>query len=94
MHEYQIKRYVRYMDDFLLIHDDKEYLKEVLKKLESELEKKYCLKLNKKKIGIYSSIEGVVFLGIHYRIKNNKLIMTLPQVRKKRIRDITKVWKN
>ena len=49
VHTYHIKHYVRYMDDLILIHENKDYLKEILKKLEEELNNVYKLELNKKK---------------------------------------------
>lgn len=93
VHDYPIKSYVRYMDDFLLIHENKEYLKEIKKKIEQELKEKYQLTLNPKKTKITSSKEGVVFLGYHYRVKDNRFIMTLTGKKKAQIRKITKSWK-
>lgn len=37
------------MDDFILMHEDKEYLKMIKNKLEEELLNTYKLKLNRKK---------------------------------------------
>ena len=38
------------MDDFILIHQDKEYLKEICKKIENELNDVYKLDINKKRL--------------------------------------------
>ena len=38
VHDYHIKYYVRYMDDFVLIHENKEYLEEVFLKIKNELD--------------------------------------------------------
>ena len=59
--ELKIKYYVRYQDDFLLLHESKEYLKICLKKIEEFL-KKEKLKLNKK-TRIYNSNNNFIFLG-------------------------------
>ena len=49
-----IKYYIRYMDDFVLIHHDKDVLKQALKKIENILKNIYKLKLNNKKTKIIS----------------------------------------
>lgn len=61
----KIKYYVRYQDDFLLFHPNKEYLKECLEKIKVFLVKD-DLTLNKK-TRIYKSTDNFVFLG-----RNNK----------------------
>ena len=61
-----IKHYIRYMDDFLLIHPDKEYLKECKTKIEAEL-KKIGLRLNDKTC-LYPLRQGVVLLQWHFYI--------------------------
>jgi len=93
IHDYHIPCYVRYMDDFILLHQDREYLKEVKRKIEQELNEIYQLKMNERKTKITSSKEGVVFLGYHYQVKHNKILVTLPQERKKRVRNQVKMWK-
>ena len=50
VHDYKIPCYVKYMDDFILIHQDKEYLKEICKKIENELNDVYKLDINKKRL--------------------------------------------
>ena len=55
-----IKYYIRYMDDGILIHENKEYLKFCLYKIKSLVEDKYKLKLNNK-TRIYSSCGGIEF---------------------------------
>jgi len=80
----KIKYYVRYMDDGILIHEDKEYLKYCLEEIEKMI-KKYELTLNKK-TKIYSSKEGFEFLGFKYFIKNNKVIMKVKNQTKRRFK--------
>lgn len=63
-----IKYYIRYMDDFILIHKNKEYLKYCLKEIERIL-KEYKLELNSKTI-ILNKKSGLNFLGYRFIIKN------------------------
>lgn len=60
-----VKYYVRYMDDFIIIHHDKQYLKSLLSEIESFLSEKLMLKLNPK-THIYPMRHGIDFCG--YRI--------------------------
>ena len=75
------------MDDYLLIHPDKNYLKNALNKIENKLKYEYELEINKKKTQIISSKEGVTFLGYHFKVKSKKTHITLTSDVKKRIRD-------
>ena len=86
IHNLHIKHLVIYMDDYILIHPNKEYLKYVLIEIERILNTEYKLELNKTKTHITSSKEGVSFLGYHYRVINKKTIITLTSDAKKRIR--------
>ena len=79
-----IKYYIRYMDDFILIHQDKEYLKYCLKQIKLFLEKEK-VNLNDK-TNIYSISNGFTFIGYKYIFKNNKLLMLIPSKTKKRIK--------
>ena len=65
------KYYIRYMDDFLILDNDKEKLKVVWKEIENEL-KKLKLELNNK-TNIYKASQGFSFLGYTYRVVNDKL---------------------
>lgn len=82
--ELKIKYYIRYMDDGVLIHRNKEYLKYCLEEINKILER-YRLELNKK-TKIYSCKEGFEFLGFRYIIKNNKVIMKIKNSTKKRFK--------
>lgn len=57
----RIKHYGRYMDDFYLIHEDKEYLRYCLEQIKIQCEK-YGFVLNKKKTRIAPLRGGVKFL--------------------------------
>ncbi len=65
--ELKIKYYIRYQDDFCLMHPSKQYLKECKRKIEDFLTKEK-LKLNQK-TRIYSNKNNYLFLG---RTTNNK----------------------
>lgn len=81
----KIEYYIRYMDDFILIHHDKEYLRECLKILEEELKKEYKLMLNEK-TQIINIKNGLDFLGFRFYIKNNKIIMKVRNHTKRRFK--------
>ncbi len=81
----KINYYIRYMDDFILIHHDKEYLRECLKILEEKLKKEYKLILNEK-TQIINIKNGLDFLGFRFYIKNNKIIMKVRNHTKKRFK--------
>ena len=88
----KIKYYIRYMDDGILIHEDKEYLKYCLSEIKNILDK-YELKLNDK-TKIYNIKNGFEFLGFNYFIKNNKIIMKVKsQTKRKFKRKIKKLYK-
>lgn len=79
-----IKYYVRYMDDFVLIHEDKNYLKYCLKEIEEFLGNEK-LSLNNK-TNIYSIKDGITFLGYRYLFKNSRLKLLISSKTKRRIR--------
>ena len=66
----KIKYYIRYMDDMVLFHKDKEYLKYCLDKIIIYL-KKYDLELNNKTIITKNSL---CFLGYRFYNKNIKIL--------------------
>ena len=72
------------MDDGILIHKSKDYLKYCLSEIEKIISR-YKLELNDK-TKIYSYKEGFEILGFRYVIKNNKLIMKISNKTKKRFK--------
>jgi hypothetical protein len=73
----RIKHYIRYMDDFFLLHESKEYLEYCLAEIESKLNE-IGFSMNPKKTHIKPLKDGFLFLGFHYHItKTGKIIMTL-----------------
>lgn len=82
--ELKIKGYVRYMDDGVIIHDNKEYLEYVKSEIEM-IVNKYKLELNKK-TKIYTSNEEIEFLGFRFFKKNKKIICKVTNKTKKRFK--------
>lgn len=82
-----IKYYSRYMDDMILIHHDKVYLKYCLTQIKYLLENSLNLSLNNK-TKISHIHEGVEYLGFRFLfVKNGKLIIRLRQSSKQRIKN-------
>ena len=88
----RIKYYVRYMDDFLLIHPDKEYLRYCQKQIETFLGG-LRLELNEK-TNIFPLRHGVDFLGFHtYITESGQIIRKLRHSSVKRMKGKIKGWK-
>ena len=72
-----IKHYVRYNDDFIIIHEDKAYLQECLIKIDAWISSR-GLKLSPKKTQLFKVTQGIKFLGFRFRLtKTGKVVMTL-----------------
>lgn len=61
--ELNIKYYGRYVDDFFLIHNDKEYLLSTINIIKKKLETQFNLKVHPKKIYFQPYKRGMQFLG-------------------------------
>lgn len=72
--ELGISHYVRYMDDFILMHPDKGYLKECMGKIGSKLAEKE-FRLNDKKTRIYRADAGITFLGFVFKPRSSGKIV-------------------
>jgi RNA-directed DNA polymerase len=81
-----LKYFINYMDDYVIIHHDKEYLKECLDVIKDKLDIEYLLKVNPKKTYIINAREGINFLGYTFKVINKKTIIKLPKETKVRIR--------
>ncbi|MCX6989654.1 MAG: RNA-directed DNA polymerase [Chlamydiae bacterium] len=77
--ELGIKYYGRYVDDFVVVHHDKEYLKELIPKVRGFLDEELKLKLHPKKIYLQHYGKGVSFLGAF--IKPNRIYVNHRSVR-------------
>ncbi len=62
-----IKGYIRYMDDFILIHPDKQYLAECRAKIETRITQ-LGLTLSKKKTQLFPITQPIRFLGFSFRL--------------------------
>ena len=80
----KLKYMVRYMDDYVIIYRDREYLKYALKVISDKLEKEYKLKINKKKTMILDSYHGFEYLGYMFYVRNNKTIIKIKSSNKRR----------
>ena len=63
-HDLQIRYYGRYVDDFIIVHPDKEYLKSLIPILSNFLLSTLKLNLHPRKIYLQSYENGVQFLGV------------------------------
>ncbi len=90
----RIKYYVRYMDDMVLIHNDKEYLKECKTKIQQFVQEKLKLSLNSKtQIGLLK--DGIDFLGFNHKLnENGQVIRFLRQSAKIRLKKHIKNLRN
>lgn len=62
-HALRVKYYARYTDDFVVVSDDRKYLKNLIPMIQSFLREHLALKLHPKKTTIRSLHQGVDFLG-------------------------------
>lgn len=89
----KIKCYSRYMDDCILIHQDKEYLKNCLQKMEMYVNANLSLNFNEK-TGIFPIKNGVDYLGWHiYLTESGKVIRKLKQQTKYKYKRKLKYFK-
>ncbi len=93
IHNLHLKYIINYMDDYIIIHHNKEYLNNCLKEIENKLNNEYKLVLNKNKTYIKSFKEGIVFLGYNIKVINKKTIIKLSRNTKNNIKNKTKKLK-
>jgi retron-type reverse transcriptase len=66
-HELKVKYYIRYADDFVILHENKVYLEEMISKIDVFLKEKLALSLHPDKVFIKTFAAGVDFLGwVHF----------------------------
>lgn len=90
--ELKQKYYVRFMDDGLLMVEDKEEAKKILGKIENFVNDKLCLKLNNKS-GYFPLKKGVVFCGYKIYLHNMKIKRANIKRIQKRIKHWNHEWK-
>ena len=75
-HDFKVKKYVRYTDDFIIVSDNAEYLENLLPRIGVFLKSELALDLHPKKIILRPFRQGVDFLGYvtfpKYRIVRTK----------------------
>ena len=74
-HVLKVKYYARYTDDFLIISDNRNYLVDLLPRLQSFLSEKLKLEIHPKKMTIEKYQRGIDFLG-YIIFPHNKLLRT------------------
>jgi retron-type reverse transcriptase len=62
-HNLKAKYYLRYCDDFIILSSNKQYLKDLIIKIEEFLNQELKLKLHENKVSIRKLCQGVDFLG-------------------------------
>lgn len=62
-HDLKIRYYGRYVDDFVIVHEDKEYLKKLIPQLSEYLQTELQVTIHPKKIYLQHYTKGVKFLG-------------------------------
>lgn len=73
----RIKEYVRYMDDFILFHEDKQYLECCKSQIEKGLNARGFV-FNPKKTRIYPITERIKFLGFYFTMtETGKVVMLI-----------------
>ncbi len=73
----RVKNYIRYMDDFILIHEDAEFLKRCRDEIGARL-KGLGFEFNPTKTRIYPLSMGIPFLGFTFRLTaTGKVVMIL-----------------
>ena len=93
VHDLHLKYMVHYMDDIVIIHHNKDYLKKCLIKIEKIINEVYKLEINRKKTNIN---EGFNFLGYRFFVRNNKTIIrikgdTIKKV-KRRVKEVNYLY--
>lgn len=80
---YQIKYYTRYMDDAILICNDKQYLKECLREMREYVEQELQLEFNQK-TQLVTIKDGVDYLGFHFYLTDTGKVIRRLRTKSKR----------
>lgn len=68
-HELKLRYYGRYVDDFIIIHENKQYLRSLVPHIRQFLSQELNLKLHPKKLYLQHYSKGVTFLGVMIKPK-------------------------
>lgn len=74
--ELGVSHYVRYMDDFILMHEDRSYLIECRNRIAGKLAERE-FRLNDRKTRIFPAKEGITFLGFIFKPRPTGKIMVI-----------------
>lgn len=85
----RVKWYARYMDDFLVIHPDLEYLHNIKTKIKSYLKSRLDLKLHPQKVIIQNVQSGIPFVGYlifydHILVRGKTLLRMRQKLKRRR----------
>ena len=75
VNDLHLKYTIRYMDDYIIFSNDKEYLKNCYKIIVDKLKNEYDLDINKKKSMIVHANKGFEYLGYMFKIDGKKTII-------------------
>ena len=84
-HTLKVKYYARYTDDFVIVSESEEYLKNLLVKLKEFLSEKLRLELHPNKVSITRHSKGIDFLG--YVVFPHHILVR-PKTRKRMIKKL------
>lgn len=77
----RVKFYIRYMDDFILLHPDKSYLRNCLQEITKMLHE-YKMEINEKKTDIRSIACPITYLDFVYRLTSTGSVVILADPQK------------
>lgn len=90
-HKLKVKQYIRYTDDFVVVAEEKLYLKSLVVPIRSFLSENLALELHPKKVSIRELHQGIDFLGYvvfpHHRILRTKTRQRIFRKLKKRVEE-------
>ena len=87
-----LKYMVRYMDDYIIISEDKEKLQKALEVIKLILRDKYKLNINEKKTCILDSYHGFEYLGYMFYVRDGKTFIKIKsENRRRRDKNIKKM---
>lgn len=81
----KLKYMVRYMDDYIIISNDKNKLIKALNNIKNILKEEYKLNINNKKTNIYDSYHGFEYLSLIFYIRDKKTIIKMKSSSRRRI---------
>ena len=75
-HDLKVKNYLRYTDDFIIVHENRQYLESLISTIKNFLKDKLKLNLHPDKIVLRKLSQGVDYLGYvllqHYNVLRTK----------------------